>query len=100
MDLRAMMKQAQQMQQKLQQEVEALEVEASVGGGMVSVRMNGRKELLGVAIDQEVIDPDDPAMLQDLVLSAVNEASRKVDEALQQRLGSAVPGLGGLAGLG
>jgi len=98
-DLRAMMKQAQQIQQKLQQEVEALEVEASVGGGMVSVRMSGRKELLAVTIDRDVIDPEDAAMLQDLVLSAVNEAGRKVDEALQQRLG-AVPGLAGLPGLG
>lgn len=98
MDLRAMMKQAQQLQQKLQQEVETLEVEASVGGGMVAVRMSGRKELLGVTIDPDVIDPEDPAMLQDLVLSAVNEAGRKVDEALRQRLGAA--GLGGIPGLG
>ena len=99
MDLRSMMKQAEQMQKKLQQEVEGLEVEASVGGGMVVVTMTGRKELLAIAIDPEVLDPEDPTMVQDLVLSAVNEAGRKVDAALQERLGS-LPGLGGLPGLG
>lgn len=99
MDLRAMMKQAQQLQQKLQEEVETLEVSAAVGGGMVSVRMSGRKELLAIDIDRDVIDPDDPVMLQDLVLSAVNEAARKVDEALRERLGG-MPGLSGLPGFG
>jgi DNA-binding YbaB/EbfC family protein len=95
-DLRKMMKQAQQMQQKLQQEVEALEVEASVGGGLVTVKMSGRKELVAVSIDPEVLDPEDPRMVEDLVLSAVNEAARKVDDELQSRLGS----LGGMPGLG
>ncbi|HVS15429.1 MAG TPA: YbaB/EbfC family nucleoid-associated protein [Thermoanaerobaculia bacterium] len=94
-----MMKQAQQMQQKLQEEVEALEVEAAVGGGLVTVRMSGRKQLLAVTIDPEVLDPTDPRMVEDLVLSAVNEAGRKVDDALQQRLGS-LPGLGGIPGIG
>lgn len=97
MDLRRMMKQAQEMQQRMQQEVAALEVEASVGGGMVSVRMSGNKQLLGLQIDREAVDPEDTEMLQDLIVSAVNEAGRKVDEELQSKLGT-MPGLGGMFG--
>jgi hypothetical protein len=97
MDLRRMMKQAQEMQQKMQEEVATLEVETTVGGGMVNVRMSGNKQLLSLRIDAEALDPADPEMLQDLIVSAVNEAGRKVEQELQSRLG-AMPGLGGLFG--
>ncbi len=94
MNLQKMMKQAQQLQERMQRELAELEVQASVGGGMVEVRMSGSKTLLSVKIDPEVLDPADPEMVQDLVLSAVNEACRKVDDEVQQRLGSLAPGLG------
>ena len=93
MNIQKMMRQAQQMQEKMQRELEQLEVEASVGGGMVSVKMSGHKQVLAVQIDPEVLDPEDPAMVQDLVLAAVNEAGRKVDEAMQSKLGGSIPGL-------
>ncbi len=93
MNIQKMMRQAQQMQDKMQKELEQLEVEASVGGGMVGVKMSGHKQVLSVSIDPEVLDPEDPAMVQDLVLAAVNEAGRKVDEAMQSKLGGALPGL-------
>ena len=96
MDLRQLMKQAQQMQEKLLREQGDLVVEASVGGGMVAVKMNGLKQLLGVSIDPEVLDPDDPAMISDLVIAAVNEAGRLVDEELQQKLGGMAGGMPGL----
>lgn len=91
MNVRKLMKQAQQMQEKLQRELEDLTVESSVGGGMVTVRMSGKKELLAIEIDPEVLDPDDPGMLQDLVVAAVNDAGRQVDEAMQQSMGG-LPG--------
>ena len=93
MNLQKMMKQAQEMQGRLQQELGSLEVEARVGGGMVGVKMSGHKKLLAVEIDPEAIDPEDPEMLQDLILSAVNEATRKVDEELQTKLGGLAAGL-------
>ncbi|KAB2954716.1 MAG: YbaB/EbfC family nucleoid-associated protein [Thermoanaerobaculia bacterium] len=97
MNIQKLMKQAQQMQERVQREMGELVVEASAGGGMVTVRMSGHKQLVGVAIDPEVVDPADPVLLADLVLAAVNEAGRKVDETLQSKLG----GLGGgLPGLG
>ena len=88
-----MMKQAQEMQSRLQEELGTLEVEAQVGGGMVSIKMSGHKQLTAVKIDPEVLDPEDPEMVQDLVLAAVNEANRKVDEALQSKLGGLASGL-------
>ncbi|MGH9381757.1 MAG: YbaB/EbfC family nucleoid-associated protein [Thermoanaerobaculia bacterium] len=101
MNIQKLMKQAQQMQQRMEEELAELEVEAAAGGGMVSARMNGHKQLLGLTIDPEVIDADDPAMLQDLVVAAVNEAARRVDEEAKGKLGGMLPGLGGmLPGLG
>ena len=94
MNIQKMMKQAAQMQERMQRELAALEIEASAGGGMVTVRMNGHKELLGVTIDPEVIDPQDPAMLQDLIVAAVSEAARKVEEAMQEKMGGLAGGLG------
>jgi hypothetical protein len=84
------------MQERMQRELAELEVEASVGGGMVTVKMNGHKQLLAVAVDPEVLDPKDPGMIQDLVLAAVNEAGRKIDEEMQTRLGGMLPGIPGL----
>ena len=98
MNIQKLMKQAQEMQARLQGELETLEVEAAVGGGMVAVTMNGHKQLLRVTIDKEVLDPDDPEMIQDLVVAAVNEASRKVDEAVQGKIGGTAGGLPGLFG--
>lgn len=96
MNIQKLMRQAQQMQERMQRELGEMVVEAASGGGMVKVSMSGHKHLLSVAIDPEAIDPSDPAMLQDLVLAAVNEACRKVDEALQSRLGSMAGGMPGL----
>ncbi len=96
MDLRKLMKEAEKMQQQLQRQIEQLSVAASVGGGMVRVTMNGSKQLTAVAIEPDVLDPSDPAMLQDLVQAAVNEAGRLVDAEIQARVGAAAPGLAGL----
>jgi len=96
MNIQKLMRQAQQMQERVQREMAELILEASSGGGMVVVRMNGHKQLVGVTIDREVIDPEDPALLGDLVLTAVNEAARKVDETLQAKLGALGGGLPGL----
>lgn len=96
MNIQNMMKQAQQMQERMQRELAELVVEAAAGGGMVKVRMSGHKQVLAVEIDPEVIDPQDPGMLQDLVLAAVNEAGRKVDETMQAKMGAFSGGLPGL----
>lgn len=100
MDIQKLMKQAEQMQQRMQEELDELEVEAAAGGGMVTARMNGHKQLLAVTLDPEVIDPEDTAMLQDLIVAAVNEAARRVDEESKSKLGGMIPGLSGLPGLG
>ena len=91
--IRNLMKQAQQMQDRLQRELAELVVEATVGGGMVSVKMSGHKQVLKVTIDKEVLDPDDPSMLEDLVQAAVNEAARKVDDSMKDRMGMLASGL-------
>jgi len=98
-NIKKMMKQAQEMQKKLQQEVEEMTVDSSSGGGMVNVTMRGNKELLSVKIDPEAVDPEDVEMLQDLIMAAVNEASRKVDEAVQEQMGDMAGGMG-FPGLG
>ncbi len=87
-NMNQIMKQAQALQEKFKQQLEAIDVEASSGGGMVTVRMNGNKLVTGVVIDPEVVGADDVEMLQDLIAAAVNEAARKVDEEAQQQLGS------------
>lgn len=93
MDVRAIMKQAQKMQEKLQEEVAGLKVEASAGGGMVTVTMGGNRELLSVRIDPQVLESKDAEMLEDLVRAAVNEANRKIESALSERMGGLrVPG--------
>ena len=91
-----LLKQAQKMQenmQKMQAELEAKEIESSVGGGAVTVKVNGKKELLDINLKPEVVDPDDIEMLQDLVLSAVNEALRSVDEMQSSQMSKVTGGL-------
>lgn len=88
-----MMKQLQQAQEKLQREIAALEIEATSGGGMVRVVMDGSKNVKSLTIDKEVVNKDDVEMLQDLVTAAVNEASRKVEEAVQEKVGGLAGGL-------
>ncbi|HMC22628.1 MAG TPA: YbaB/EbfC family nucleoid-associated protein [Thermoanaerobaculia bacterium] len=93
MNPKQLMKQVQQMQEQMQQRMTELRVEGSAGGGMVKATMNGHKELLAIAIDKEAVDPNDVEMLQDLVVAAVNEASRKVDEEMQGQLGAMTGGM-------
>jgi nucleoid-associated protein EbfC len=99
MDMNKMLQQVQQMQAemaKAQEELANETVEASVGGGMVTVIANGAGEIVSVKIKPEAIDPDDPETLEDLVLAGVNEALRNAQELMQSRLGGALGGLGGL----
>jgi nucleoid-associated protein EbfC len=94
MNIQQMMKQAQQMQDRLQKQMAELRVEATSGGGMVTVVMGGQKQLLSLALDPEVVSKDDVEMLQDLIVAAVNDAQRKVDEAMSQQLGGMkLPGI-------
>ena len=86
-----MMKQAQQMQERLQQEMTALMVEGNAGGGMVTVRVNGAKQVQSIAIDPEVVSKEDVVMLQDLIVAAINDAQRKADEAMTQKMGGMLP---------
>lgn len=92
-DPRKLMKQLQQAQEKIQAEIAALVVDATTGGGVVRVEMDGQKQLRSLKIDPEVVSKDDVEMLQDLVLAAVNEAGRKVDEAIQQKVGGLTGGM-------
>jgi DNA-binding YbaB/EbfC family protein len=91
-NMQSMMQQAQKMQQKMQEEIALIRVEASAGGGMVTIKMDGHKNVTGVAIDAEVAG--DVEMLQDLVLAACNEATKKVDEETQKKVGGMLGGMG------
>jgi nucleoid-associated protein EbfC len=97
MNIQKMMQQAQAMQSKMQEELAAMRIEATSGGGMVKVAMSGAKEVLAVEIEKTVVDPEDVETLQDLVLAACREASRRVDEAVQKKtasmLGGMLPGM-------
>ena len=97
--LQQILTQFRQMQEGLQKQVETVLVEASAGGGMVSVKMNGQKQLTEVRIDPEVFAGKDQELMQDLVRAAVNEASRRVDEELTNQLKSITGGVPGMAGL-
>jgi nucleoid-associated protein EbfC len=98
-NIEQMMKQAQSMQQKMQKEMEELRVEASSGGGVVSVEMKGNHEIVVLKIDPEAVKDGDVEMLQDMILAAINEANRKVDEAMKGKMsGMLPPGLGNLFG--
>ncbi len=99
MNIQKMMQQAQQMQEKMQKQMAAMKVEATAGGGVVAVSMNGSKQLLSITIDPEAVSKDDVEMLQDMIVAAVNAAQRKVDDALQAQMsgmmgGMKIPGLG------
>ena len=91
-NMQAMMKQAEQMQKKMQEEIALIRVEATAGGGMVTVKMDGKKNVTGVKIDSEVAG--DVEMLQDMVMAAFNEASMKVDDATQEKMGGLLGGMG------
>jgi DNA-binding YbaB/EbfC family protein len=91
-NMQAMMKQAQQMQEKLQEQIAAIRVEGSAGGGMVNIKMDGQKNALSVKIDPEVAG--DVEMLQDMVLAAFNDACKKVDGETQSKMGGMLGGLG------
>ena len=93
MNIKQLMKQAQQMQEQMQRQMTTIRVEGTAGGGMVKAEMNGNKELLSITIDKEAVDPDDVDMLQDLVKAAVNEAARKVDEEMQSSMGAMTGGM-------
>lgn len=90
-DIRQMMKQAQKMQEQMAKEMDALRVDAAAGGGIVTCEMTGNKELTWIKIDPEAAN--DLEMLQDLIVAAVNEANRKVEEAMQSKLGGALGGM-------
>ncbi len=99
LNIQGMMKQAQQMQERMSKEMEELRVEASSGGGVVTVAMKGNHEMLSLKIDPEAVKEGDVEMLQDMIVAAVNEANRKVDEAMKGKLGGMMPpGLGNLFG--
>ena len=91
MNIQDMMKQAQQMQERLQREMAELKVEGNAGGGMVTVIVNGAKQIHSLKIDPEVVSKEDVEMLQDLIVAAINDAHRKADEAMSQKMGGMLP---------
>ena len=93
MNVQQMMKQAQQMQARMQKQMEEMRVEATAGGGMVTVVMNGAKQVQAIKIDPEAVSKEDVEMLQDLILAALNDAHKKVDEGLQQAMGGMMGGM-------
>ena len=93
MNPQKLMKQLQQAQERMQQEIAVLQMEATSGGGMVKVVMDGQKALKSLRIDPEVVNKEDVEMLQDLVTAAVNEAARKVDEVIQAKIGGLTGGM-------
>jgi nucleoid-associated protein EbfC len=90
-NIQQMMKQAQQMQERLQKQMTDLRVEGNAGGGMVTVVINGAKQVQSLTIDPEVVSKDDVGMLQDLIVAALNDAQRKADEAMAQNVGGMLP---------
>jgi DNA-binding YbaB/EbfC family protein len=102
MNPRQLQQMAQQMQrqmQKIQEELAVTEVEGSAGGGAITVKMNGHRELQGITISPEVVDPDDVEMLQDLLMAAISDATKKAQELAEQRLGPLTGGMKGIPGL-
>ena len=95
MNIQQMMKQAQRMQEQMQRQMADLRIEATAGGGMVKVVVNGLKQIHALTIDPEVVSKDDVEMLQDLIVAAVNDAQRKADDDMRQQMGGMLPpGLG------
>jgi len=97
--LQQMLAQFRQVQEKLEKQLDGLSVEASAGGGMVSVKMNGQKQLTELRIEPDVFKTKDQEMLQELILAAVNEANRRVDEELSKQVKDLTGGLPGIMGL-
>ena len=97
--LQQMLSQFRQVQEKLEKQIDEIVVEASAGAGMVSVKMNGQKQLTEVRIEPEVFKSKDQEMLQELILAAVNEATRRVDEELSKQMKDITGGISGIAGL-
>jgi DNA-binding YbaB/EbfC family protein len=93
MNIQSMMKQAQQMQERLQQQMAETHVEATAGGGMVTVVMNGNKQVERITIDPTVVAKEDVEMLQDLILAALADAHRKAEDAMKQQVGGMLGGL-------
>jgi DNA-binding YbaB/EbfC family protein len=93
MNIQELMKQAQQMQERMQKQLAETQVEATAGGGMVTVVMNGAKQIMKLTIDPEVVSKEDVDMLQDLIVAAVNDAQRKVDETVKNQMGGLMGGL-------
>jgi len=91
MNIQEMMKQAQQMQEQMQRQMAELRAEGNAGGGMVTVVVNGAKQVQALTIDPEVVSKDDVEMLQDLIVAAINDAQRKADEAMAQAMGGMLP---------
>lgn len=92
-DPRKLMKQLQQAKERMEAEVAALVIDGAAGGGMVKVQMDGQKQLKSLLIDPEVVNKEDVEMLQDLITAAINDAARKVDEAIQEKLGGLTGGM-------
>jgi len=90
-NIQQMMKQAQQMQERLQKQMSELRVEGNAGGGMVTVVVNGSKQLQSLKIDPEVVSKEDVEMLQDLIMAAINDAQRKADDAMAQQMDGMLP---------
>jgi DNA-binding YbaB/EbfC family protein len=93
MNIQKMMQQAQQMQERMQKQMADMRVEATAGGGMVTVVMNGAKQVQSIKIDPEAVSKEDVEMLQDLILAALNDAHKKVDDGLQQVMGGMMGGM-------
>jgi nucleoid-associated protein EbfC len=93
-NLQDMLAQARQQAEKLQEKMQQITVEASSGGGSVTVKMNGQKQVLGVVIEPDVVNSGDIEMLQDLIMAAVNAAAQKVDDAMKSSLGGMFGGMG------
>ena len=93
MNIQQMMKQAQQMQERLKKQMGEMRVEATAGGGMVTVAVNGEKQLLSITIDPEVVSKDDVPMLQDLILAAVNDAQRKAEQQIAEMMSGMMGGM-------
>jgi nucleoid-associated protein EbfC len=97
--IQQMLSRLRQVQEDLQRQVNSVTVEASAGGGMVTVKMNGQKQIVDLRIEPEVFANKDQEMLQDLIRAAVNEASRRVDEELANQLKNVAGGIPGIAGM-
>ena len=93
-NLNKLLKEAQKMQEKMQEEIRKLEIETATGGGMVTIRMSGEKKVVSLKIDQSIVASGDKEMIEDLVISAFNEAAGRVDEEIEAKMGGLTAGLG------